>query len=405
MASSLITDGYTLAASQIQAFYTSLPPSLRTHIASALSTLNTLQRSLLPQKSHPPDTVLEKATFFVHSTPLATVLAVLGPFFILLFSMSGWWPTSGRYSPFAAYARNGPPRVTEDDYSYLAGSPPTHSSPQNESYGFPSSRHSEPDLGPDILILKHKGTTYPLHFPAFSIAESELRVRDLRRAAAKETKCGDPRRVKLLYKGRQLRDDDLTCKHEGLKQNSELMCVVSSDPRASDSDSSASSSAINGSTSGPRVSVDGTILDPSPRRKRKGHRGGRRKRDKSPTRNPAFLSASNGAPLGPSRSPSPSAQQPPIRNPQTPSEHLDAINHTFTTAFLPRVHAYMANPPKEQKEREMEYKKLTEGILAQVIMKLDAVDTEGDQDVRGRRKELVRSTQAWLGELDRVGRR
>ncbi len=65
----------------------------------------------------------------------------------------------------------------------------------------------------------------------------------------------------------------------------------------------------------------------------------------------------------------------------------------------------MANPPKEQKEREMEYKKLTEGILAQVIMKLDAVDTEGDQDVRGRRKELVRSTQAWLGELDRVGRR
>jgi hypothetical protein len=52
----------------------------------------------------------------------------------------------------------------------------------------------------------------------------------------------------------------------------------------------------------------------------------------------------------------------------------------------------------------MEYKRLSESILTQIILKLDAVDTEGDEGLRTRRKELVKETQTLLSELDRSGR-
>ncbi len=340
--------------------------------------------------------------------------------------MSRFWPSSGgRYSPFA-HAGGPPPRVTEDDYHYLIDDDQdTSGRYRNDSYGFPSTQPShrpsrvEPNLSPDILILKHKGITYPLHFPAFAISEGHLTIGEVRRLAARETKTDDPRRIKMIYKGKKLNNDHRPCKDENLKQNSEIMLVISSEPYRDDgneSSSSASSDMIaNGIDSGPRIDVDGTIIGDREPRKRKNHRGGRKKKGNSAQTSPrdsGYLvppGATNGA--SSSRQPSPSrrvpspAPPPPQKVPSTPTEKLDLISDNFHTDWIPLCTQFMDRPPIDAKTRDFEYKKLSEGILAQVILKLDEVTTEGDPGLRARRKELVTETQSWLTELDRAQKR
>ncbi|KAL8831116.1 MAG: hypothetical protein Q9191_001042 [Dirinaria sp. TL-2023a] len=345
--------------------------------------------------------------------------------------MSGWgrrfWP-SGRYSPFGAGV-GGPPTVTDDDYHYLGPDDivdgPSH---RNDSYGFPRHNTSRADsadpLSPDILVLKHRGTTYPLHFQAFSIAEGRLSVHELRRYAAEATKCDDPRRIKLLYKGRVLKDDSKACKDEGLKQNSELMCVVSEGPTISGSrseiESDESATEEEGyEDGGPRVDVDGTIRHEP--RKRKGHRGGKKRRGRggdsganSPPlpRDSGLLAPDAGIARTRSRSPSRTRQPsqappPPVQPspaPTTAAGQLDQLERLFHTDFVPKCVQYTSHPPSDAKTRDFEYKKLSETILTQIILKLDAVETAGDDALRARRKELVRETQQVLNGLDKVGK-
>ena len=460
-----------LASSQLQALYDSLPSQIRPHIDSVLPVI----QRLLPHQSQtkPTPGLAEKLTNALTQTSFFTLfVTVVGPFLILVFSMSRWVP-SGRYSPFSNYSFRGPPRVTEDDFDYLSGEDdrhhPRHNSHQHshhhdqhesDPYDHPhrSSRADHADLVPDVLILKHKGTTYPLHFPAFSIAES-LKVGDLRRAAAKETGCDDPRRVKLLYKGRSLRNDAAYCHQEGLKQNSELICVISSDAPLrnpdddNESSSSASSSAIaNGvETSDPG---DG-------RSKRKNHRGGskrknrenrelrnsidpryerdsraerdvRPERDTRPERDPRYErepryerdanprssssnlvppSSSTGnihqRPRSPSRAPTPGRQPqqqqqpPPKPAPTTPAETIAFISHAFEHEYLPQVRALLDNPPTDPKTRQFESKRLSETILTKVLFKLDEVQTEDDA-VKAKRKECVKEANYWSQLLDKL---
>ncbi|KAI4125490.1 MAG: hypothetical protein LQ338_004216 [Usnochroma carphineum] len=351
--------------------------------------------------------------------------------------MSTWgrfWPSGGRYSPFAATPSQPPPTVTEADYHYLGPDdidPPSHY--HNDNYGVPP-RISRADSSnvPDILVLKHRGTTYPLHFPAYAIADGAVTVGEVRRLAARETKTDDLHRIKLLYKGKVLRDDSRPCRDEGLKQNSEILCVVSEAPSHNQQSSSSASEdemIENGIGGGPRVDVDGTIIrDEQPRRsRRKGHRGGRKKKPSTPKDSSTYLSAPEApytshhhrddrspsrnrdpspAAAPPRPTPSPVPPQPQTSKPGklTPSETLDALASRFHTEFVPQCRSYMSNPPSDAKTRDFEYKKLSETILAQIILKLDAVETEGDEGLRAKRKELVRETQAMLGSLDKVGK-
>ena len=347
--------------------------------------------------------------------------------------MSRYWGSGGPHSPYT-HAGGPPVRLTADDYEYVDDDGyDAQSRYRNNSYGFPSqsqtSRHaSKADtagLDPDILIMKHKGTTYPIHFPAFDIAEGKLKVGDLRRVAADQTKTDDPRRIKLLYKGKSLRDDHRACKEENLKQNSEILCVISAEPyRGDDGNESSSSSATsemiaNGfdDRSGPRVNVDGTLIDNREPRKRKGHRGGKKKRRdgrdsdrSSPRDSTSYLAPPTNGTGSSSRNPSPSRRAPspappPPKKPSTPGEALDVIASKFQSEFVPQCERFIERPPAEAKAKDLEYKKLSEGILAQVILKLDEVQTEGDEGLRARRKELVRETQSWLSDLDRAAKR
>ena len=440
VALSVLNEALDSAYSHLQALSTKLPPVVQGHLTTAHSLLQ--KYGLVEQGSKDPETFFSQiAAFFLDKTSVAALFAVLGPLLILVFSMSGWWP-SGRYSPFASYTARGPPPVTQDDYTYLDSDrrpqghhehyqDPTYTTSRGgtrtDNYG-PSyassarpSIHPDLDLDPDILILKHKGTTYPLHFPAFSIAES-LKVGELRRQAARETKCDDPRRVKLLYKGRSLRDDSKPCREEGLKQNSELMCVVSSDPtptsRIARDDGNESSS----SASEAAIANGVEAVSREPRTKRKGHRGtGNKKRredkDGAFDDNPrgsasSFLSPPNGGPGAgadrsasrdrPTASPSPTpSSAAPAKKPTTPAEILQAVSDDFNTNFLPKVHHLLEHPPKSEKERDYESKKLSEGILTQVLFKLDGVQTD-DEGMKARRKECVKLANFWSGELDKL---
>ena len=332
---------------------------------------------------------------------------------------------NGRYSPFGAPATRSPPTVSEDDYHYLGPEdivdPPRaqRAHGPGDAYGFPvtSPRHpSTSSLAPDILVLRHRGRTYPLHFPAFAIGEGVLSVGELRRLAAKETDSGDPRRVKLLYKGKQLKDDAIPCREEGLKQNSEIMCVISEGVVFSrNDDESESADEDEMASAGVHVDVDGSLINSGRRKtKRKGHRGGASKkkdRNSPPTSNIQSPRDSNSylntdtyassAPL-PQRPSSALPPQKPSYALSTPLDKIEEIASLFYTQFLPQCVAFTSSPPLDTKTRDFEYKKLSESILAQVLLKLDEVDTEGNEGARAKRKALVRETQAALGRLDGV---
>ena len=414
---------FTVASSYLESLYAVIASSL-TQVTRLLSGLK--DSVLLP---------LSNLIGTYSSKPLSPEDAItfVAPVLIILF-MAGWskrfWP-SGRYSPFSSPV--GPaPTVTEDDYHYLGPDDIVDPPRQGTGYGFPLThadskiRHNfaRVDSGstPDVLTLKHRGTSYILQFPAFSIGEGLIKVGELRRIAAEKTKADDLRRIRLLYKGKVLKDDHKACCDEGMKQNSEVMCVVSSGAKPyREDESSESADEEEMLENGLRVEVDGTVTGAA-QKKRKGHRGGTKKKRNDSVepmtgpRDSGFL----GGQETPYRSESPTRQPhgftaPPVQpqphqspqNPnktKTPLDKLDDIARTFHTKFVPQAVQFIAHPPEETKVKDFEYKKLSESILAQVILKLDEVTTEGDEGARTKRKELVKETQKLLGRLDDIGK-
>ncbi|MCJ1337865.1 hypothetical protein MMC09_003149 [Bachmanniomyces sp. S44760] len=421
-----------VASSTLLEFSTSALTSLWKNLPESVQSL--IAQAYKAAPAYLPSTLADHTYRLNSDNSLAVLITCLSSILIILFSMSSW--LRGRFSPYnnAPISRS-PPRVTEDDYHYLGPEdivdpprpPRTHA--VNDSYGFPATGirgpiRNESREEPDVLVLKHKGTAYPLHFPAFAIGEGILRVGELRQVAAGKIGGTDPRRVKLLYKGRILKDDAVACREEGLKQNSELMCVISeAAPTRPDDESSESAdeeemiAAVNGG--GPRVDVDGTLIggpSSSGRRKKRSHRSGKKKsgrdsgRESSPATLPRQRDTSYLAPEGPhpsqqsisgSASTRSSSPQPP---PKTPIAKIEEISSIFHTQFVPLCIKFTTHPPPDTKTRDYEYKKLSETILAQILIKLDGVETEGDEKARARRKDLVKETQAMLNSLDAVGK-
>lgn len=351
-------------------------------------------------------------------------------------SRFGWGGGRSGYSTASAPSSSSgpPPHVADSDFTYLTTEdigPPRRVYDPYKPY--PRGRRANltattASPAPDIIVLKHRGVTYPLHFPAYSISDGDLTVGDLRDEAARQTGTDDKRRVKLLYKGRILKDDDKACKAEGLKQQSELLCVISEALPADEnnngmdhddeSESGAESSSIHtsggGGGGGPTVDVDGTIIGgaatSSGGKKKRSHRASKKNKSKrAPTSNddannhdhlspPSDSNAyrpTTASSAGPSRPTTPAA-------PRTAIEKLDEIASVFYTKLVPQCVQYTAHPPSDTRGRDQEYKRLSETIMAQVILKLDAVETEGDGEARQRRRDLVKETQAMLGRLDRV---
>lgn len=307
------------------------------------------------------------------------VLALsLGFVTVVILSMAGWgerfWPSGGQFSPFGSSAY--PAQVLDEDYSYITAD---DLAPPPRTYDLHAAPRPPPLASDDIILLRSRGHSIPLHFRPYSIDDGHLVIADLRDMAAKILDVHDPTRLRLFYKGRPLREALRPCREEGLKINSEVLCELADEP-ADVSYGQVPHQTIEGGESSDTERDDSGTLpgDGTLRKKRTRHR---KKKGKKPE-----------------------AELAPPPPPNSTQAKLEALSSHFSTTLLPQCVQFTNHPPSDPAKREFEHGRLAETILSEVLLKLDAVDTEGEQEMRQRRKDLVKQTQEVLNGLDAVMR-
>jgi hypothetical protein len=353
---------------------------------------------------------------------LTTLAIGLAAVFVTMswFSRSGGsW--GGRFSPFGRPGNSPNAGVVNDsDFSYITNEDLRRNGTAPEVVEWDD---KNPDRETDCVVFKEKRTNYPTHFPVHSIRDGDLRIGKLREAAARKLNVDDARRIRMFYKGRNLKHDERTAREEGLRgDNCEILVTVGEAPAGGLAPPGADDSAPRAwsdNNDDDDDDDDDSDGDSGANKKKSRKRGGRRSKKKtnapsSGTSTPGYTTKGAGSEFLPipshmNAAPRPSSAPPqPARAaaaPATPQGKLDAIASKFHTEFVPMCVQYMANPPAEKSKREFEYKKLSETILTQIIFKLDGVETDGDQEARATRKALVKEVQGMLAKLDETAKK
>lgn len=354
---------------------------------------------------------------------LTTLAVVLAAVFVTMswFSRAGGSWGAGRFSPFGRPS-NSPNsnQVNDEDFSYITSEDLANATRRPEIVDWDD---KNPNRDTDVLVFKNGRTNYPTHFPAQSIRDGDLRIATVRQAAAKKIGIDDPSRIRMFHKGRNLKHDDRSAREEGLRgdgSGSEILCVVGeagTSTKAPGAEEGIPGDAQRSWSDGSDEEDDtegGELSGAAATKKKARKRGGRKNKKKhtseSGSSTPLGYSSADPArseflPIpshigGPRPTSAPPQNAPRAATPQTPIGKLDALASKFHTEFVPLCVQFLQSPPGEKAKRDFEYKKLSETILSQILLKTDGIETEGDPDARARRKELVREVQAMLNKLD-----
>lgn len=296
----------------------------------------------------------------------------------LTMSRYGWSTNRDQTSPYTSMS-GGIPSVTNEDFSYITSQDLDDPLLRSDGQYRPRSHSAAPpNPEDDVLLIKNKGVTYPAHFPAYTIGDGKLCVRDVRNRIGIMMDLPERaiRRIKLLYKGRQLKEPAAPVRDYGVKNKSELMAVL---PEVDDGSSPSEEE---------MVIVDSGRDDGKSKKKKKKKSKKAGKGDGDSASSPRDSNSTFDGP----RSPEPAAAG--------PMKKLDDLAILFTTTWLPLCDQYVASPPSDSKKSDDDHRKLSESILAQILLKLDEVDTEGKPEVRTKRKEIVKQVQETLKRLD-----
>lgn len=128
-----------------------------------------------------------------------------------------------------------------------------------------------------------------------------------------------------------------------------------------------------------------------------------RGRERAPSRSRATsrgASRSRGVSPGP-----PPTSSLPRADPGTPLGKMQALASTFHTQWLPQTTRFIISPPSDLAVRQKEHLKLSEMIMAQIVLKADDIDVEGNSDARAVRKTMIAEANSVMKQLDAVMKR
>ncbi|EXJ94998.1 hypothetical protein A1O1_00116 [Capronia coronata CBS 617.96] len=285
----------------------------------------------------------------------------------------------------------------------------------------------DPDA-PDVIRVRYMATLLPIEFPPYSISEGRAFVGQLRDTVAQWLQT-DPRRVRLVYKKRDLKHDSWPLKKYNIKQNSEVAAIKTEsvlDYSDREGHSSSGEDSVAASTQNPRrrpralssirhrsseqmsqprtpngshfLSPNGHV--PSGTASERQSRGSSRPEpdDRAYRREP---SRTRGTSPNPGSTSAPSTR---AADPNTPLGKLQTLSDVFHEDWLPLCRKFVSNPPSDLQAREKEHRKLSESVMQHVLLKADAIDVD-TPEARAFRKKLVNEVYETMKSIDGVNKR
>lgn len=466
-----LPDAVRKSLSTLQAYLNKTAASA-SHNSSLASTIGSLVLSLHRSLHHRLPYLL--------ASPIAVAATLLAVLLALFTIMTSWrrWPSIPSMpsmlrditSPLSSIGGVLVPRVREGDYEYVTPEEvrsSTEQRPKDPRYS-PNQQYpnDEEDVGPDVIVLKCRDVFYPLRFQPYAIADGILTIGALRRAAGHALAVERLRRIKLLYKGRLLKDDNVTARSVNLKQRSEVLCVITdtyglpdSASESSESDTARRLKICDVPWDGSKGSQEDDKPEPAEKSRSSKKRNRRKKRqqpaqpeleattqkaanqppannspamarptpkpssppdtrqtqtqatrppvNKTPATSNKPPSKGNQPPNGrPSGSPRTVAKIPspsPIMSPKKPAkENLDLLEEYFESVIVPLGENYIRDPPSTVNDRTKEYRLISETTMTQLMLKADDVEIDGDAKLRQQRKALIMKAQLLLNRVDGV---